>query len=47
LLFGFIEKKKPLHVVAALDMKTKWCYIITAYWPDSTHFIEDYKTRRK
>jgi len=47
LLLGFIEKKKPLHVVAALDKKTGWCYIITAYRPDLSHFKGDYITRRK
>ena len=47
LLLGFIEKEKPLHVLAALDKKAGWCYIITAYRPDASHFKEDYKTRKK
>jgi hypothetical protein len=47
LILGYIDKIKPLHVVAALDKKTGWCYIITAYRPDLSHFKDDYKTRKK
>jgi len=46
LFMGFINHK-PLHVVAAVDMETQWCYIITAYRPDSEHFEQDFKTRKK
>ena len=46
LFLGFIEHK-PLHVVAAVDEETEWCYIITAYRPDSEHFEHDFKTRKK
>ena len=47
LILGFINKNKPLHVVTALDKKSGWCYIITAYRPDLSHFKADYKTRKK
>lgn len=40
-------KKQPLHVVAAFDSLTGWCFVITAYKPDLEHFESDYKTRRK
>lgn len=36
----------PLHVVAALDHDQEYIYIITAYYPDSVHFLDDCKTRR-
>jgi len=46
LLLGRV-KKQPLHVVAAFDSLTGWCFVITAYKPDLEHFESDYKTRRK
>ena len=46
LFLGWI-KGKPLHVVAAFDSLTGWCFIITAYKPDLEHFESDYKTRRQ
>lgn len=41
------SENKPLHVVASLDTSKQWCYIITAYRPDSTYFEDDYKTRKQ
>ena len=46
LFLGWI-KGEPLHVVAAFDSLTGWCFIITAYKPDLEHFESDYKTRRQ
>jgi hypothetical protein len=46
LLFGK-SGGKPLHVVAAFDSQTKTVYVITAYFPDVVHFLDDYKTRRQ
>ncbi|MEX2345449.1 MAG: DUF4258 domain-containing protein [Balneolaceae bacterium] len=46
LFLGF-NGKIPLHVVASIDIKTGWCYIVTAYHPDTKHFKSDYKTRKK
>lgn len=46
LFLGWI-KGEPLHVVAAFDSLTGWCFIITAYKPDLEHFEPDYKTRRQ
>jgi hypothetical protein len=37
----------PLHVVAAFDSEQSTVYVITAYYPDTVHFLDDYKTRRK
>lgn len=37
----------PLHVVAALDDRNRWAYIITAYRPDEEHFESDWRTRRR
>jgi len=45
LFLGWISNE-PLHVVAALDSLTGWCFIITAYKPDLEYFEQDYKTRR-
>lgn len=36
----------PLHVVAAFDQGQEYIYIITAYYPDAVHFLDDCKTRR-
>ena len=45
LFLGFVNDK-PLHVVAAIDSETNWCYIITAYRPDTATFENDFKTRK-
>lgn len=42
----FYHKEKVLHVVASFDKINKIIYIITAYIPDTKHFLEDLKTRR-
>ena len=47
LMLRMNEELKPLHVVVSIDQKKLWCYIITAYRPDTTHFEDDYKTRKK
>ena len=46
-LFFGLTNDMPLHVVAAIDNDTGWCYIITAYRPDSDNFESDFKTRKK
>ena len=46
-LFLKFINKMPLHVVAAVDKETNWCYIVTAYHPDSNHFESDFKTRKR
>lgn len=38
---------KPIHVVAAYNSQTHYCFIVTVYKPDLKHFLQDYKTRRK
>jgi len=47
LMFRMNKTNKPLHVVASVDRQKQWCYIITAYRPDETHFENDFKTRKK
>jgi len=37
----------PLHVVAAFDSNEGTVYIITAYQPDSEHFMDNFRARRK
>ncbi len=46
-LFLWWIKSEPFHVVAAFDLLTELCFVITAYKPDLEHFESDYKTRRK
>jgi hypothetical protein len=36
----------PLHVVVAFDTEKEILYVITAYYPDDVHFLDDHKTRR-
>jgi hypothetical protein len=45
LLLGFVENR-PLHVVVAMELSSKNCYVITAYDPDPHLWEEDFKTRR-
>ena len=45
LFLGWTDKE-PLHVVVAFDVKSFYCFVITAYRPDLAHFENDYKTRR-
>lgn len=45
LIFGYTVGKKILHVVVGTDMEI--LYIITAYFPNTTKFMEDLKTRRE
>lgn len=47
LMLRINEENKPLHVVASIDKQNRWCYVITAYRPDKTHFEDDFKTRRR
>ncbi|MCH8021344.1 DUF4258 domain-containing protein [candidate division KSB1 bacterium] len=46
MILGFVGEQ-PIHVVIAFDSKNKVCYIITAYIPDKTKWLPDYKTRKK
>ena len=45
LFLGWFQRN-PLHVVTALDSRSGYCFVITVYRPDLTHFETDYKTRR-
>ena len=45
LMYG-TSNDKSLHVVLAFDQEHETVYIITAYFPDTLHFLDDYRTRR-
>ena len=45
LIFGRTLDGKIIHVVCGLD--GNFLYFITAYFPDTTKFLEDLRTRRK
>ena len=45
LFLGWFEGK-PFHVIAAFDSISSYCFVITVYKPDLSHFEPDYKTRR-
>ena len=36
-----------LHVAVAFDEHERTCHIVTAYRPDTEHFEDDLKTRRR
>jgi len=44
LLLGF-NGKIPIHIVLAKDEENETCHILTVYWPDSTIWGADFKTR--
>ena len=46
LFLGWMEEQ-PIHVVAAYDSVSQYCFVITAYKPDLEHFERDFRTRRK
>lgn len=46
-LFLGLNEGEPFHVVASYDSQTSYCFIITAYRPDTEHFELDYRTRRQ
>jgi hypothetical protein len=37
---------ETIHVVAAIEDSTGTAFVITAYFPDTKHFMSDLKTRR-
>ncbi len=45
-LFLNIIENEPLHVIAAMDEMSGYCYIITAYRPSPEIFHPDWRTRR-
>ena len=45
LLMGVVNKT-PMHVVVSRDSAREFCYVITAYHPDPTRWLPDWKTRR-
>jgi hypothetical protein len=45
LVFGYNIGKRVLHLVVGTD--GNFLYIITAYYPNTTKFMDDLKTRRE
>ena len=45
LVFG-LHQGQPIHVVCAFDKASGYCFVITAYTPDSDHFGPDFRQRR-
>ena len=45
-LLGY-DEAGPIHVVAARDMATGICYVITVYRPDPALWSADFRTRRR
>ena len=39
-------KKRPIHVVVAVDEEMGMCLVITAYIPQTSQWHSDFKTRR-
>jgi TusA-related sulfurtransferase len=46
-LIASINSDNPLHVVVSYDEEAEICYVITAYVPNTTYFLDDLVTRRK
>lgn len=44
LVLGFLVGKKPIHVCVGLGNDELW--IITAYYPDTSEWEDDFKTRK-
>ena len=45
LKLGFVNEK-PIHVVFAVDNKTRTAIVVTTYIPDSNLWSEDFSSRR-
>jgi len=45
LLLGLVDDR-PVHVVVARDPDSGVCFVVTAYRPDPTVWMSDFKTRR-
>ena len=45
-LLLFWIKNKPVHIVIAIDELTETCHVITAYWPESRLWSDNFETRR-
>ena len=44
-LILWFSGSRPIHVVAAQDPETQICFIITAYEPDPSIWLDNFKTR--
>ncbi|MDZ7690983.1 MAG: DUF4258 domain-containing protein [Balneolaceae bacterium] len=42
-----VIKKRPIHVVLAIDIDSETCIIVTAYEPSREIWEDDFKTRKK
>jgi len=46
LMLGSI-RRRPLHVVVAVESPRNTCYIVTVYGPDTDAWESDFRTRRR
>ncbi len=46
LVFALLNDR-PLHLILALDEKTKTCFVVTVYEPNLEKFENDFITRKK
>ena len=44
-ILSFI-KDRPIHVVVAVELDTRECYVVTVYPPDPELWNSDFRTRR-
>lgn len=44
LVLGFLDGKNPIHICVGLGNDELW--IITAYYPDTSEWEDDFKTRK-
>ncbi len=47
LILGWTNRKRPLHIVTAIDKEQKAIWIITVYEPSLELWTSDFKQRRK
>jgi hypothetical protein len=45
LIFSLVNGR-PIHLVVAFEEKSKTCFVVTAYEPNSEKFEPDFKTRK-
>ncbi|MDZ7840482.1 MAG: DUF4258 domain-containing protein [Gammaproteobacteria bacterium] len=46
LMLGYVGDE-PVHVVVAREPKSRACFVVTAYRPDSKMWSDDFRTRRQ
>ena len=46
LVLGYTNKKRPIHLVVALDEESRMIWVITVYEPDEKEWIDNYRIRK-